>query len=549
MFIRTKTTPNSPRRSVQIVESIRFDNKVKQRIVRHVGVAMDERELGRLIDLAEYIKAKLETEQSQQCLFSPEEMAELAIEYRKRNSGKENPLNVNLRELREEQRSVVGFHEVYGALYQQLGFNQVLRERQAYAKKLLREVCLARIANPTSKREAVNMLEREFGVTLSLSAVYRMMDKLDDKAIERIQQVALYAARGILQDKVDVLFYDCTTLYFESFTEDELKQNGYSKDNKFNQAQILLALLVTQEGLPFGYEVFSGATFEGHTLTRILGKLKERFEIYRVVFVADRGLLSEDNLSLLEAHGFSYIVGAKLRVLSKIRQAEILEKQLNTQNTKERFAIFKMGQRRLVVTYNEERAKKDKHDREKAVAKIMKRLQKSKNPKSLLNNYGYKKYLELKGQSSLQVNTEKIEEEVKWDGLAGVITNQPDWDGATLFQHYRGLWQIEACFRVSKHDLKIRPIYHWTPNRIKAHVAIAFMALTCVRHLEYRVALQYQSMSTEVIRKELRQVQVSFLKHITTRERYCIPSKISQDVRKIYHLMDIKHSTVPFKLS
>lgn len=112
---------------------------------------------------------------------------------------------------------------------------------------------------------------------------------------------------------IDVLFYDCTTLYFESFIEDDFKQYGYSKDFKFNQSQVLLALLVTPEGLPVGYEVFPGASFEGHTLIPILKNLKAQHELNNIIFVADRGLLSEENLLFLEQEKFQYIVGPRLQ--------------------------------------------------------------------------------------------------------------------------------------------------------------------------------------------------------------------------------------------
>jgi hypothetical protein len=246
MYIRIKTTPNSPRKSVQIVESVRDGNKVRQKIIRYVGIAMDDDELKRLIDLAEHIKAKFESEGPQLSLLSHEEAAKYAIEARKKEDDK--PLHVNLKELEEEQRVVIGIHEAYGKVYEELGFQRALTSpsRQAYNTDLLEHMVMARIANPQSKRASVKMLERDFGISIPLHKVYRMMDAVDDKAILRIQDIAYNAAMSLLNQKVNALFYDCTTLYFESFSEDELKQNGYSKDLKFNQPQVLLALVVTE---------------------------------------------------------------------------------------------------------------------------------------------------------------------------------------------------------------------------------------------------------------------------------------------------------------
>lgn len=561
MHIRTKTTPNSPRKSVQIVESIRDGKKVKQKIVRHVGIAHDDKELEKLKELAEHIKAKLETEQ-QPSLFAPEELAEIAIECRRKQRLEklekpedDKPLNVNLKKLREEQRIVVGIHEVYGEVYKELRFNQLFGnpKRNQKMEQLLYHIVMARIANPQSKRESVRMLENDFGVQLDLQKVYKMMDNVDDKAINKIQQLSQESAQGILKEKISVLFYDCTTLYFESFTEDDLKSNGYSKDMKFNQPQVLLALLVTREGLPIGYEVFPGSQYEGHTLVPILEGLKKRYFIEDIVFVADSGLFNENNLEYLDTNNIKYIVGARLKNTSEALQKEILKesnyKQINKDGIEKLANLTYTKDRRLLVSYSSQRAEKDKHERERAIEKLINKLSKNKtNAKSLLSNYGYKKYLEIEGRTKLTINEEKVAADARWDGLHGIITNYEDTDDVNIVKHYRGLWQIEECFRISKHDLKIRPIYHWTPQRIKAHIAISFMALVCVRNLTYRVALQYKKLSPEVIRRELIHVQLSFLKHQQTKERYCVPSNISHDVKKIYQVMGLKLSTVPFKL-
>jgi transposase len=555
MFIRTKSTPNSPRKSVQIVESVRHQGKVKQRIVRHVGVALDDDEHTRLLDLAQHIKSKMEVEH-QANFFPPEFIARLAIEARKRGDAdkRQKKLMVDLKRLEEEQRNIIGIHEVYGELYRLLGFSSCFGQpkRHQSLSALLQDVVMARIANPTSKRATVAMLERDFGVYLNLDRVYKMMDKLTDPIINRIQDMAYQAASELFKGKIDVLFYDCTTLYFESFTEDDLKQNGYSKDCKFNQPQVIVALLVTPDGLPVGYEVFPGSMYEGHTLTTALDRLKSRYQLSQLVFVADRGMLSEDNLLLLEQSGFEYIVGARLRSVSKKLKDEILNP--NNYVTKKsdetsRHAVFNQPRsRRLIVDYNEKRAKKDRFDREKAINKLIEKIDKSKNPKELVSNYGYKKYLKITGKTQVCLHQDKIDEDARWDGLHGVITNNADLNVEEVLAHYRGLWEVEESFRINKHDLKIRPIYHWVPPRVKAHLAIAFMAFTCVRHLEYRVALQYKKMSPERIRQELLHVQMSILMHRQTKKRYCLPSSMTTGACKIYDIMGVNYSTTPFQL-
>jgi transposase len=556
MFIRIKTTPNSPRKSIQIVEGYRDKTgKVKQRIVRHVGVALNDDELVRLRDLAEYVKANIEQER-QPAFLSPEEMAEMAIKCRAKAKENDEALPIdNIKNLREEQRIVVGIHEVYGAIYKELGFDRVLGTpvRSKTAHDYLRHIVMARIANPQSKRKSVKVLAEDFGIELDLDRVYRMMDKVDKQATTKIQGCALQSTQTLLGGKIDVLFYDATTLYFESFTEDKLKQNGYSKDMKFNQPQVLLALFVTSAGLPIGYETFPGSTYEGHTLITALANLEQRYQINRVVFVADSGLLNEENLALLEAKGHSYIVGGRLRNMARTIQQQILDHESYQEITggEEEIRVKNItlsDTRKLLINYSPRRAHKDSQDRQKAIGKLMKKMKHSKDPSSLISNYGYKKYIKVSGKSQIALHEEKISQESQWDGLQGMITNIGDLAPPQILEHYKGLWQIEETFRVSKHDLKIRPIFHWTPHRIEAHIAIAFMALTCVRHLEYRVALQQDKMSPEVIRNALSHVQLSVTRHIRTDARYAIPSKSSPEAKKIYQVVGLKLTDTPFAI-
>ena len=203
--------------------------------------------------------------------------------------------------------------------------------------------------------------------------------------------------------------------------------------------------------------------------------------------------------------------------------------------------------RRLVVSYAPVRAEKDRRDREQAIGKLRKKLANSNNPKDLLNNYGYKKYLQVDGETTLSVNQDKVTDAARWDGLHGVITNLPAATDTPMSQ-YRGLWQVEDTFRVSKHDLKVRPIYHWTHRRIRAHLAMAFMTLLCVRHLQYRMSLQAKPVSPDVICTALTHSQHSVLEHQQTKRRYVLPSAISEVGRQLYKVMGLTHSSTPYEL-
>lgn len=395
MFIRVKTTPNSPRKSVQIVESFRVDNKVKQKIVKHIGVALDDYELNELKLLASAIKTKLELENTLP-LYTPEEIEkqiEKSKENIKRDIYSDDDYVVNIKDLVEEDRVITGIHDIYGKMFDELDLKNIFVNpaRNKSSVEYFRNIVLARIAKPDSKSRSVHMLEENFGVSLDLDSVYKMMDKIDDKSIEKLNSIAYSETKKLFDDKIDVIYFDATTIYFESFTEDigddAIRKNGYSKDLKFNQPQVVLALMVTKEGLPIGYELFSGDTFDGHTLIPSLKILRDKYNVDNVVYVADSGMFNNDNLKeleMLEEYNFNYIVGARIKNMQK----NIKEQILNKNNYKELNSEISIANitldngRKLVVTYSLKRARKDKADREKAIKKLKDKLEKI----SLLNH-------------------------------------------------------------------------------------------------------------------------------------------------------------------
>lgn len=554
MFVRVKSTPNSPRLSVQLVESYRHDGKARQRVVRHIGVALDEEELQRLRDLGEYVKAKLETD-AQPALFPAEDLAQLAVDARQRGDAQSSePLTVNLKKLREEQRVVTGVHGVLGAVYREIGFGKLMGARRKAAGRNLFHTVMGRLANPQSKRATVAALEEEFGVHLKLQSVYRMMDSIDEKVVKKAKRMAGEAARGLLGGPVQLLFYDCTTLYFESFTEDDLKKNGYSKDMKFNQPQVMLALLATEEGLPVDYEVYPGNQFEGKTLATVIHNIRQTYDLKAVVFTADSALLSQENLALLDQLEVDYIIAARLKTLTGAWKRAVLDTAAYQSSESgapyQRIREWDYGSgRRLIVTYSQKRAAKDRQDREKAVQKLRAKIAKSENPASLISDYGYKRFLRIEGDSKIVLEEKKLAEAARWDGLHGVITSAAELPASQAIEQYRKLWQIEDCFRVAKHDLRIRPIFHWTPARVRAHLLVCFLALVCIRFLAYRVRLRFEAMSPARIVRALNSVQASILRDTSTKRRYVLPSQIGEDARKIYTTMALKPDSTPYEIS
>ena len=573
MFIRVKSTPNSPRKSIQIVHSQRVGSKVKQKIIKHVGVAFDDNELQELKSLAVSLKAELESK-NQLPLYSPQEIEDMtsrAVEGKNKELvNTKDVINredytVNLLDMLEEDRVIKGIHEVYGKLYDEINLKSIIpnASRHVAISKALKEIVLARVANPDSKSGSVDMLASKFGVNLNLKTVYRMMDMIDDKQIKKLNKLVLTQTKSLLDDKIDVIYFDATTLYFESFSEDidnpddtdeAIRKNRYSKDGKFNQPQVVLALFVTKQGLPIGYKAFSGDTFDGHTIIPSLKEIEDEFKVDKIVYVADAGMFNKTNLEEFDKNkNMTYIVGAKIKTMSKVYKKQILKTDDFIElNDDTKVKTLDYNGKKLLISYSKKRAKKDKHDREKAIAKLKKRLEDSKSVKSQLSNNGYKKYLQLQSSDknsscdlSITLNEDKILEDEAWDGLKGIVTNNETLSSEELIHQYSNLWQVEESFRITKHDLKIRPIYHWKPSRVKAHLAISFMAYTLVRYLEYRVRLQYKKLSPEKIRQILLSVQTSILYDTTTDKKFAMPSKVSDDAKKIYKLMGVPITTKP----
>ena len=576
MFIRvkvkkSKADPDLFRKSVQLVESHREMGKVKQKIVKHIGVAHSQEQLDELRILATSIQIQLENE-NDTSLFGAEDLSkDIIVPKQSTDTYSDEDYQVDMRRLNEEARVITGIHDIYGNLFDELNLASVLNSKTVV--ETFKNIVLTRIAKPDSKSASVDMLEENFGVKIDLSKVYRMMDALDDNAIEKLNKLAFAHTKKLFNDKIDVIYFDATTIYFESFTEDEgedaLRKNGYSKDLKFNQPQVVLALMVTKEGLPIGYEAFSGDTFDGHTLIPSLKILRDKYNIDKVVYVADSGMFNNNNLSeleTLEEHDFNYIVGARIKNLTK----EIKEKITNRDNYTElnseiEVANFTLDNgRKLIVTHSKKRAKKDYNDRMKGIEKLKKRLEKEKSVKGYLSNQGYKKYLQLENQTKtdhvtkentqasqcdmqIVLNEEKIKADAVWDGLKGLVVNaSSELSNEEILTQYNNLWQVEESFRITKHDLKIRPVYHYKPSRVRAHLAISFAAFMLTRYLEHRVRVQFKKLSPKRIKNLLLGVQTSIVVSQEKRIKYALPSNMKVDVKRIYKLMGVETKTTPY---
>ena len=381
----------------------------------------------------------------------------------------------------------IGPELIFGKIYDYIGFNTIEDE-------LFRHLVIARIAFPLSKLKTTEYIYRYQGIKIGISSIYRFLDKLHDKWKDAVEQIAFNYTKKIMGGKIGVVFYDMTTLYFEASDEDDLRKTGFSKDGKHQSPQIFLGLLIAQGGYVIGYDIYEGNTFEGDTLMPFIEKISDKFNLNKPIVIADAGLLSNKNLEALEFQGYEYIVGARIKNESKAIKEQILDQSYIEGSA---VSIEKTETRRLIVNYSSKPASKDEYNRERGLRRLEKRIKSGKLTKSNINNRGYNKFLKMEGEIKIAIDYSKKEESQRWDGLKGYITNT-SLSNEDIITNYKELWHIEKAFRMSKTDLRIRPIYHRLRNRIEAHICISFAAYSIYKELE---RILYQEKSTLSLRK------------------------------------------------
>lgn len=378
----------------------------------------------------------------------------------------------------------------------QLILNQVFKLTgfDAVEDDIFRQLVIARLSQPMSKAATVEYLKSHFDEDVQLHRIYRYLDKLYNTQQEKIQQISVEHTRRILGWRIGLLFYDVTTLYFETDYGDELRESGFSKDGKHSQPQVVLGLLVSRDGYPLSYSVFNGAQYEGRTMLPVVEDFVQRFNLDDFIVVADSGLMNQSNIALLESGNYKYIIGARIKNESK----EIKTWALSLAKQDGVFNETRKGSARLIVGYSENRAKKDRHNREKGVKRLEKAYRSGNITKENINKRGYNKFLEIQDNVKVAINHDKIKQDEQWDGLKGYLTNT-ELSAKDVYEQYNGLWSIERAFRITKSTLEIRPMFHFTPKRIEAHVCICFAAYKVYKELERVMKIGHINMSVEKV--------------------------------------------------
>lgn len=459
--------------SAKAVQVVRYrDNK--RFILQHFGSAHNNEELNELLLLAqEWIK-----NYSGQLSFFPDE----------------NPNRLLL----VNHCSFLGvrynfFYEQVRSMQDKMGLGDL--------PVLLRDLAVIRIFEPASKFRSLELLKQHFGISHSRKTYYKIAPDCIELKKTVTDKVVDFAKKNYAFN-FNILFYDVTTLYFETFEEDELRKNGFSKDNKSHQPQILVALMVSKEGFPIAYEVFSGNTFEGHTIIPVVMDFIKRNKVKECTVVADAAMISTENVRQLLENKLNYIVGARLGNLPAELLATI-DKTISREDGKS--IRIKTNNGNLICSYSSTRYRKDLHEMDKQIEKANQVIAHPSKTKKT-------KFTQTK-EEKIELNEALIEKTKKLLGIKGYYTNLEEQvaDNKTIIDRYHDLYKIEQAFRISKSDLQTRPIFHFKEQPIKLHILICFIALAISKHIELKTALSIRKFIDEA--KKVADGQI--LNHVT----------------------------------
>lgn len=498
LYVRTIKTASS----ATAVQVVRYRDR-KRIVVKHIGSAHTQEKLASLKQTAQ---KWIDQETKQQYLFPAERKITSTL--------------VSIDKLRNLGFRYTFAHEVLTEIFRLMQFHTL-------GSSLLLDFVLIRIIQPASKLESLELLSEFFGITHTRAEFYRNIPAIVSLK-GTVEKKTITFAQNQLAFDFSIVFYDVTTLYFESFKEDGegFRKPGFSKDNKANQPQIVIGLIVTRDGFPVSYDIFAGNTFEGKTFIPTICKFRDTHKVLNLTVVADAAMISLPNIQSLTANNLSYIVGARVANL-KGGQIKEISSQLHIIDG----ASMRMETERglLVCDFSIKRYQKDKREMEKQIAKAEKLLEKQGNIRrtKFLTNKGKKKTEQI-------LNTALIEKTKLLLGIKGYYTNLSVESNKTIIDHYHNLWHVELAFRIAKSDLSMRPIYHFKKQTVEAHILICFMALAVCKYMELKTGK-----STKAIMKLLKKITDARILNILTGEEIIIRSDVPEEIQKLLKTLSL----------
>jgi transposase len=401
-----------------------------------------------------------------------------------------------------------------------------------------------RLQDPVSKYASHTNQRDYLGIpNIELQWIYRSLDYLYDNQ-EPVKRLIYNKGRNLFNQKLDIVFYDVTTFYFDSSVEDGFREKGFGKDGKIGKTIIIFGMLIDQNKQPVGYEVYRGKQYEGHTFTDALERLKKKYQINKVICVADTGMMNKDNIKEVQESDYEYIFGERLRSMVRNIQNEILDfskyKKLKvtdiTDGNEIEILYYVTGYKgkRLISTYSAKRAAKDKAERDEKIERAKKFIT---NP-STLDKKAKTFYLKKNKKSHYSLDIEKIKRSERFDGFMTIATNNSELSVADVLGAYKQLYKIEQSFRTFKTFLETRPMFHWTERRILGHLALCYISFTLLNYLQLQLEKQGTPQSENQIRKNLIKMQMSLISQ--DNKQYYLCSKTPEQAKQVLKVLSIR---------
>lgn len=513
MYIRTTKT-SSGSVAVQVVCYI----KRKMKVLSHIGSAKNEADLDILKKVAsEWIHGK----NNEQSSFLPDLDKSVSSDF-----------------LQISKSQYLGFRYqlLYDLLFKvvvKLKFHLIGNKVTSKIPKILTDLMITRVVHPCSKVESFEFISDFFGINHSRRDFYRTLSSLPSLKDE-VERKAVTLAKKEFGFNFSLVFYDLTTLYFESFETDEIRKIGFSKDNKSSNPQIMIGLMVNNQGFPISYQLFPGNKFEGHTMAPSILSLKKKYKIKIMTIVADAAMLNEDNIDFLKKKGLNYIVGARMANLPIELIQEISQKLKQQEDSTIRIKTKKRGE--LVCHFSGARYRKDKREMEKQLQRaeeILKTPSKAeiiKRAKFLTNIAKDKKDKKFELNQTLVIKAKLLL------GIKGYYTNHKTENDLEIVEQYKQLWNVEKSFKISKSDLKTRPIFHNKEEAIKTHILICFMALVVAKYIEIKTKKSIRS-----VVKELKKVTDARIYDKNRKKEIVMRSEINKNTEKILRSFGVSY--------
>lgn len=521
MFVRLKRVKSGSRsyRYLQLVENRRDGDRVRQRVVGSLGQLEQLQESG---DLERVIRQLVERCPS------------VRIAQAEAHGG-----------LEVLDDKTWGPVLVFDRVWEELGLKKLLPQLASRQKltfdfeRMVFAQVLQRLVAPGSDLAGskwVQTVHEPSFAKLRLQHFYRSLGVLWHQKT-KIEDALFHRGLDLFNSELDLVFFDTSSTYFEGVSLDGWAKLGKSKDHRPDHLQLVISVVMRRDGFPICCEIWPGNTSDMKTLQPTIEALRKRFRIRKVVFVCDRGMASEANLGAMTAAGYEYIVGVKMRRLTEVRD-EVLARAGRYQDVSENLQVKEVWveDRRYVICFNPDEARKDAADREKLVAQLRDKL-KNGNAKTLLNNRGYRRFVQL-ANAAASIDETEVAADARFDGKY-VLRTTTSLPADEVAQAYKQLSAIERLWRELKDVVEVRPVFHhWERDNVKGHIFVCFLALYVAAHLRHKLAAAGLKLPWDDVVRDLCEVRAITIR--VQQDRFLMRSPFKGTVGKVFSAVGVR---------